>query len=156
MRGSNSETPCVSVWTEIVIKSARPQEARQIPFWEELVRAGRILDEATEREWVDDAECRLRNVLSRIHPQPTLVAYVAERLVDGLEICTITPSKVDKTLFALLCAGQWPHWNDIVEAVPEFGDTHVTFYGLSRFEWCRRWDLQIQRHRIQAEYGIFG
>jgi hypothetical protein len=156
MRGSNSETFYASVWTEIVIKSARPKEARRIPFWEELVRTGRIMDDEAEREWVDDAERRLRQVLSGVQPQPTLAGYVAERLADGLELYTITPIKIDKTIVALLCAGQWPHWDDIVAAVPEFSDTHVTFDGLSRFEWCRRWDLEIQRHRIQAEYGVFG
>jgi hypothetical protein len=108
MRRSNSETRCVSAWTEIVFKGARQQKAREIPFCEELVKAGRILDDATEREWVDDAERRLWKVLSRPHPQPTLLGYVAERLVDGLELYTVTPSQIDKPVFALLCAGQWP------------------------------------------------
>ena len=150
MRGTNS------AWTEIVIKSVRPRESPQIPFWERLVKAGRILDDAAQREWMDDAERRLRHVLSRLDPQPKLLGYVAERLVDGLELHTITPGQIQKPLIAQLCAGEWPGWDEIVVAVPEFNHTHVIFEGRSRFEWFRRWDMRIQRHRMQAEYGIFG
>jgi hypothetical protein len=32
----------------------------------------------------------------------------------------------------------------------------VVFDAVDRREWFRRWDMSLQRHRVQAEYGVFG
>jgi hypothetical protein len=85
-----------------------------------------------------------------------LLGYVAERVDDGLTLYTSTANAVGKHEIGLLSAWVWPCWPEIVEAVPEFDQTHVVFDAVSRNEWSRRWDLTLQQHRAQAEEGIFG
>jgi predicted lipoprotein with Yx(FWY)xxD motif len=85
-----------------------------------------------------------------------LLGYVAERVDDGLTLYTSTADAVGKHEIGLLSAGEWPCWAAIVEAVPEFDQTHVVFDAVSRNEWSRRWDLTLQQHRAQGEEGIFG
>jgi hypothetical protein len=145
-----------SAWMEIMIRRGPPQEPKPIPFMDVVEQANRVLDDATEKEWLDDAERRLRDALSRVDPRPTILGYFAECVDDGLSLYTITLTEVRKHEIGSLSAGEWPCWADIVKAVPEFDNTHVVFDALSRNEWCRRWDMRIQHDRIRAEYGIFG
>jgi hypothetical protein len=114
----------------------------------------RILDDSTQKEWLDDAEQRLRNVISSIDPCPVSYGYVLERDADGLTIQTVTRLKVAKHAIGQLSSGEWPSWNEIIEAVPEFDMTVVVFDTVSRREWSRRWDMRLQQHRIQLEHGI--
>lgn len=137
------------------IKPRCLREALGIPFLRMIEKTGRVLDDSTQKEWLDDAEQRLRSVISRIDPVPVSYGYVAERDANGLTIHTVTGLKVAKHAIGQLSSGEWPCWNEIIEAVPEFDMTLVVFDAGSRREWLRRWDMRIQQHRIQAEYGIF-
>ena len=140
---------------QVRIKPRRLREALGIPFMRMIENTGRVLDDSTQKEWLDDAEQRLRSVISRIDPVPVSYGYVVERDADGLTIHTVTGLKVAKHAIGQLSSGEWPCWNEIIEAVPEFDMTLVVFDAVSRREWLRRWDMRIQQHRIQAEYGIF-
>jgi hypothetical protein len=145
-----------TAWMEILTKVARKRTPKPIPFWEALIEEGRGLYGTAEAEWLEDAERRLRNVLERVDRRPMLLGYVAERVDDGLTLYTSTANAVGKHEIGLLSAWVWPCWPEIVEAVPEFDQTHVVFDAVSRNEWSRRWDLTLQQHRAQAEEGIFG
>jgi hypothetical protein len=140
---------------QVRIKPRRHREALEIPFWTKIEKSGRILDDSTQKEWLDDAEQRLRSVISRIDPCPVSYRYVVERDADGLTIQTVTGLKVAKHAIGQLSSGEWPCWNEIIEAVPEFDMTDVVFDAGSRREWSRRWDVHLQQHRIQLEHGIF-
>lgn len=140
---------------QVQIKPRRLREALEIPFWRMIEKTGRVFDDSTQKEWLDDAEQRLRSVISRIDPLPVSHGYVVERDADGLIICTVTGLKVAKHAIGQLSSGEWPCWNEIIEAVPEFDMTVVVFDAIKRREWSRRWDIHIQQHRIQLEYGIF-
>lgn len=139
----------------ITASSPALNEGRSIPFWDELVNSKRMLDSAAEQEWLDDVERRLREILSRIDPRPTINAYSIQRSADGLTISTITGSQVAKPVIGQLSAGDWPSWNEIVSQVPEFDGTVVIFDAVQTFEWLRCWDMRLQNERIRAEYGIF-
>ena len=140
---------------QVRIKPRRHREALEIPFWTKIEKSGRILDDSTQKEWLDNAEQRLRSVISRIDPSPLSYGYVVERDAAGLVIHTVTGLKVAKHAIGQLSSGEWPCWNEIIEAVPEFDMTVVAFDAVSRREWSRRWDMRLQQHRIQLEHGIF-
>jgi hypothetical protein len=140
---------------QVHIKPRRLREALDIPFWRMIEKTGRVLDDSTQIEWLDDAEQRLRSVISRIDPAPVSYGFVVERDADGLTIHTVTGLKVAKDAIGQLSSGEWPCWNEIIEAVPEFDMTLVVYDAVSRREWLRRWDMRLQQHRIQAEYGVF-
>lgn len=139
---------------KVQIKPRRLREALDIPFLRMIEKTGCILDDSTRKEWLDDAEQRLRSVISRIDPVPVSHGYVVERDADGLTIRTVTPLKVTKHAIGLLSSVEWPCWNEIIEAVPEFDLTLVVFDAVSQREWSRRWDIRLQLHRIQSEHGI--
>jgi hypothetical protein len=132
------------------------QEPKPIPFWEKVVKAGGSLDDTTKKQWIDDAERRMREILLRINPRPVLLGYVVDRVGDALTLYTVTGEALGKHQIGLLSSGEWPGWSEIVEAVPEFDQTDVAFEAVSLYEWFRRWDMRLQGHRIRAEYGIFG
>ena len=96
-----------------------------------LEKNNSVLDDATKKEWVDDEERRLRDILTHVKPRPMISGYSMERSDDVLTVYTITLGKVVKREIGLLSAGDWPCWNDIVKALPEV-DT------VFRYEWsCR-------------------
>ena len=140
---------------QVQIKPRRLREALEIPFWRMIEKTGRVLDDSAQKEWLDDAEQRLRSIISRIDPVPVSFGYVVERDADGLTIHTVTGLKVAKHAIGLLSSGEWPCWNEIIEVVPEFDMTGILFDAVSRREWSRRWDMRIQQNRIQLEHGIF-
>ena len=140
----------------VLIRGPRPQKPRRIPFMQMFEKTNGVLDDAMKKEWVDDAERRLQEVLSRVNPRPMIHGYSMERSDDGLTLYTITAEKVGKQDIGLLSAGDWPRWNEIVKAVPEFDQAQVAFDAVSRYEWIRQWDMRLEERRIQLEYGIFG
>ena len=140
---------------EILIKAPPRRRQKSIPFLRMLERTSRILDDATKNEWVDGVERRLTEVLSHVNPQPMIDGYSLERSGDGLTLYTITAKKVGKREIGLLSAGDWPGWDEIVKAVPEFYSTQIVFDAVSRYEWSRRWDMRVQEARIRSEYGFF-
>lgn len=79
---------------EILIERQPWTKLRAIPFLRRIEKANRILDQAAEKEWVDDAERRLRDVVSRVDPQPILVGYRVERLDDGLVLWALSAEEV--------------------------------------------------------------
>jgi hypothetical protein len=139
---------------EVLIKRPPLRQRKSIPFFRRLEKTNRILDDATKNEWVDDVERRLNEVLSRVNPEPMIRGYSVERSGDGLTLYTITARKVGKREIGLLSAGDWPDWDEIVRAVPEFDLTQIVFDAMSRFEWSRRWDMRVQEARIQFEHGF--
>jgi hypothetical protein len=139
----------------VLIEGPRQRLPMAIPFQRLLEKTHRGLDDATKKEWVDDTERRLREVISHLDPRPTVDGYSVERSEDGLAIYTITAKRVGKTEIGLLSSGDWPMWDEIVKAVPEFDWTRVVFDAVSRYEWSRRWDMRLQQQHIQHEYGVF-
>ena len=139
----------------VLIEGPRRRQPRSIPFQRMLEHTNRGLDDEAKKEWVDDTERRLREVISRVDPRPTIHGYSVERLEDGLAIYTITAERIGKREIGVLSAGDWPKWNEIVKAVPEFDRTQVVFDAVSHHEWTRRWDMRLQLQRVQLEYGIF-
>ena len=130
-------------------------EDRAIPFWEEIVRSGRIVDDEAQLQWLDDVEQRLREILALIDPRPAIEGYCIVRSLDGVTIYTVTGSQVGKREIGLLSAGAWPCWEQIVERVPEFQGTAVVFDAVARHEWLRSWNIRLQRDRMWVEYGVF-
>lgn len=104
---------------------------------------------------LEEMRRRLRDVLQSVRPRPTVLGYVINRVDEGLILYTVTAKQVGKREVALLCAGQWPCWEQIIRAVPEFDGTQVAFDAVSRHEWCRRWGIRLQEDRLRAEHGIF-
>jgi hypothetical protein len=141
---------------EVLIKDHKLREQKSIPFMRMLERENRGLDDGAKNEWVDDADRRLRDVLSTVDPRPMIRGYSVERSGDGLTLITVTGKKVGKREIGLLSAGDWPCWHEIISAVPEFDLTLVVFDAMSQYEWLRRWDMQEQGRRIQLEYGLVG
>lgn len=139
----------------ILIAGSRQRQPRAIPFMRKLEKSNRVLDGTAKKEWVDDAERRLRDVVSRVDPRPMLLGYHVERLDDGLILSTITSNEIGKREIAFLSTGEWPCWIEIVDAVPELDRTAVVFDAAVQFEWSRQWDMLEQERRIQAEYGIY-
>lgn len=154
-RGAHLDQYAKTATMQIQIKPRRFREALEIPFLRTIKDTIRVLDDSTQKEWLDDVEQRLRSVISRIDPVPVSYGYVVERDVHGLTIRTVTGPKVAKHAIGLLSSGEWPCWTEIIEAVPEFDMSVVVFDAVSRREWSRRWDMGIQQHRLQLEYGIF-
>jgi len=140
---------------EILIKDHQLRERKSIPFMRMLERENRGLDDGAKNEWVDDADRRLRDVLSTVDPRPMIRGYSVERSGDGLTLITVTGKKVGKREIGLLSAGDWPCWHEIISAVPEFDLTKVVFDAVSRYEWLRGWDIQEQKRRIDDEYGLY-
>jgi hypothetical protein len=140
---------------EILIKGHQLRERKSIPFMRMLERKNRGLGDVAKIEWVNDADRRLRDVLSNVDPRPMIRGYSVERSDDGLTIITVTANKVGKREIGLLSAGDWPCWHEIIRAVPEFDLTQVVFDAVSRYEWLRRWDMQEQKRRIDDEYGLY-
>lgn len=105
------------------------------------------------KDWVDDAERRMREILLRINPWPMLLGYVVDRVADGITLRTATAEFMEKHQIGLLSSGQWPGWSEIIEAVPEFDQTGVVFEAVSLYEWFCRWDMRLQRHRIPSSFG---
>ena len=154
-----SASECGQVRTaqmKILFGGPPKRKPKPIPFWEKIVKAGGVLDEITKKEWVDDAERRMRGILLRINPRPILFGYVLDRVEDVLTLYTVTAEVLGKHQIGLLSSGEWPGWSEIIKAAPEFDQTEVVFEGVSLYEWFRRWDMNLQGHRIQAQYGIFG
>lgn len=116
---------------EVLTNGARKRPSRPIPFWKALIEKGRGIYGTAGAEWLEDTERRLRDVLQRVDPRPTLLGYVAERINNGPTLYTFTTDAVAKSAIGLLCAGEWPCWTEIVEAVPEFDQTHVVFDAVS-------------------------
>lgn len=138
----------------VTMGSSQEREPRSIPFLEKLIKSDRGLDGVAQNEWIDDVERRLRDVLSRINPGPVVSDYFVDRVNEGLTIYTITAKVIDKCVIGPLSAGDWPCWDEIVDAVPEFDFTMVVFDAVSRYEWSRRWDMRMQERRIHAEFGL--
>ena len=139
----------------VLIEGPRRRPHRSIPFQRMLEHTNRGLDDEAKKKWVDDTERRLREVISRVDPRPMIHGYSIQRSKGGLTIYTITAERIAKRDIGVLSAGDWPMWNEIVKAVPEFDRTQVVFDAVSHHEWSRRWDMRLQQQRIQHEYGVF-
>ena len=67
---------------KVQIKPRCLREALDIPFLRMIEKMGRILDDSAQREWLDDAEQRLRSVISRIDPVPVSYGYIVESVTQ--------------------------------------------------------------------------
>ena len=105
-------------------------------------------------EWADDVECRLREVRSQIDPTPLVLGYAIERSGNSVVVFTASRSELNKQEIATLARGQWPCWEVIVKAVPEFIHATVGFDACKNFEWWRKWDVEVEMSRLRLEHGI--
>ena len=127
---------------------------RQSPFLKAFHKTDRVWDDAAKTEWADDVERRLRKVFHQIHPRPRVLGYVIYRVGNSVGLSTVTSDEQGKQEMAALSAGQWPCWNEIVDAVPELSRSTVCFEGCTRFEWERKWDVEdeIRGFALSTEY----
>jgi hypothetical protein len=103
---------------------------RQSPFLKAFHKTDRIWEDAAKTEWADDVQRRLRKVLHQIHPRPKVLGYVIYRVGNSVGLSTVTSDEQGKQEMAALSAGQWPCWNEIVDAVPELSRSTVCLEGL--------------------------
>lgn len=94
MRYENSRTPRSSIQ---ILKA--------------FLQTDRVWDEATKREWADDVDLRLIEVISQIEPRPTLLSYIIERSANRLVIFTFARPELRKREMAALAREQWPGWD---------------------------------------------
>lgn len=140
---------------EVIVKTRRRRERKVSPFRKMLDRTERVFDEATKKEWMDDLERRLRDILSRVHPKPRIRGYSVERSGEGISIHTISAKRIARREVGLLSSGQWPCWSQIVRAVPEFDQSRILFDAESEFEWSRTWDVGFEHGWFMFEHGIY-
>jgi hypothetical protein len=113
-----------------------------------------VWDDAAKKEWADDVERRLREVRSQIDPRPLVLGYAIERSGNSIVIFTVSRNELNKQEIAALSQGQWPCWDEIVEAVPEFIHSKTGFDACTNFEWWRKWDVEVEMSRFRLEEGI--
>ena len=138
MRYKNSQTP-----------------SRTSPFLKNFLQTGRVWDEPAKREWADDVERRLYEAISQIDTRPTLLGYTIQRSANRVVVFTFARDKLSKQEMATLARGQWPCWDEIEKAVPEFLHTKIELDACTVWEWYRRWDVEDEMRRFRSEHGVF-
>jgi hypothetical protein len=68
---------------------------------------------------------------------------------------TNSPDAITKKRMALLSAGLWLGWKQIIAAVPELTSSLVEVDALRRWEWCRKWDVEREEIRLRADERVF-
>jgi hypothetical protein len=126
------------------------------PFLRAFLETDRVWDDAAKREWADDVERRLREVKSQIDPRPLVLGYAIERSGNRIVIFTVSRNELNKQEIAALSQGQWPCWDEIVNAVPEFSCSKTGFDACTNFEWWRKWDVEDEMSRFCLEEGMVG
>ena len=132
-----------------------PTPSGSSPFLRAFLQTDRVWDDAAKREWADDAERRLREVTAQIDPRPLVLGYYIERFGNSIAIFTVTPDGQSDQEMATLARGQWPCWEEIVKAVPEFIHSKTGFDACTNFEWWRKWDVEVEMSRIRLGDGNF-
>ena len=125
------------------------------PFLKAFLKTDRVWDDAAKTEWADDVERRLREVRSQIDPRPLLLGYAIERFGNSVAVFTVSRDELSKQEMAVLARGEWPCWDEIVKAVPEFIHSKTGFDACTNFEWWRKWDVEVEMSRFRLEHGIF-
>jgi hypothetical protein len=129
---------------------------RQSPFLKAFLKTDRVWDDDAKREWTDDVERRLREVRSQIDPRPLVLGYALERSGNCIVTFTVSRNELNKQEIAALPQGQWPCWDEIVKAVPEFSGSKIGFDACTNFEWLRKWDVEDEMSRFRLEEGMVG
>lgn len=154
--GTNSAGPLKEVTVPMTVRINVPKghhrPPRSSPFLKRLLRRSSILDDAAKKEWADDVECRLQKVVETL--ELSGASYDVERSGNGVRICTVSPKELAKHQIAMLSAGRWPGWSEILKAVPEFTSSMVEFDASQRLEWCRRWDIDDEESDREVQGGI--
>jgi len=83
------------------------------------------------------------------------LGYTVRRFKNSVVINTVTSNDLSKQEIAALTRGEWPCWDKIVKAVPEFIHSTVRFDASTTFEWWRVWDVEDEMSRFRLEHGIF-
>ena len=125
------------------------------PFLKAFLKTGRVWDDAAMREWADDVERRLREVRSQIAPGPLVLGYTIGRRGNVVVVSTVSRNELSKQEIAALSQGQWPCWDEIAEAVPEFIHSMAGFDACATLEWWRKWDVEDGMSRIRLEDSMF-
>jgi hypothetical protein len=123
-------------------------------FLKALLKTGRVWDDAAKREWADDVERQLREVISQIDPRPLVLGYAIERFGNSVVVFTVSRNELSKKEIAALARGQWPRWDKIVKVVPEFIHSTTGFDACTNFEWWRKWDVEDEMSRFRLKHGI--
>ena len=126
------------------------------PFLAAFLRTDRVWDETAKKEWADDVERRLRDVKARIDPRPQILGYSVQRFNNCVAILTVSPNEQSKNELVALARGQWPCWDEIVKAVPEFIHSKTGFDACRSFEWWRKWDVEVGISRLRLKDGMVG
>lgn len=72
---------------------------------------------------------------TRVCLQPTRRRYAIERSGNSVVVFTVSRSELSKQEIAALARGQWPCWDKIVKAVPEFLHSKPGFDACMSFKW---------------------
>lgn len=131
-----------------------PTPSASSPFLRAFLKTGRVWDDDAKKEWADDVEWRLREVMSQIDPRPLVLGYAIERSGNSVVVSTVSRNELSKQAIAALARGQWPCWDKIVKAVPEFLHSKPGFDACMSFEWWRKWDVEVEMSRFRLEHGI--
>ena len=131
------------------------QERPESQFLLALYKDKRVFDDTAKNEWAADVERRLRSVIESVNPAPPISGYHLLRLGTCISISTLTPDRLCKKDVARLVKGNWPAWDEIIAAVPEFTSSSVDFDAYATLEWSRSWDVEWEIGRLRAEYGIY-
>jgi hypothetical protein len=142
-------------WTEVMRYENSQAASSSSPFLRAFLQTDRVWDDAAKKEWADDVERRLREVRSQIDPRPLVLGYAIERSGNIVVIFTVSRNELNKREIAALSQGQWPCWDKIVKAVPEFIQAKVGFEACTNFEWWKKWDVEDEMSRFRLEHGIF-
>jgi hypothetical protein len=124
------------------------------PFLRAFLQTDRVWDDAAKTEWADDVERRLHEVRSQIDPGPLVLGYTIGRRGNVIVVSTVSRNELSKQEIAALSQGQWPSWDEIVKAVPEFTDSKTGFDACTNFEWWKKWDVEVEMSRFRIEDGI--
>jgi hypothetical protein len=125
------------------------------PFLKAFQKTDRVWDNPAKKEWADDVERRLFEITYHIDTRPLLLGYTIERSENRVVVYTFARDGLSKEEMAALARGQWPSWDKIVKAVPEFNHSTVQFDACRTFEWLRVWDVEVEMSRFRLEHGVF-
>jgi hypothetical protein len=141
--------------TDVMLFENSQTPSSSSPFLNAFLKTDRVWDDASMKEWADDVERRLREVRSQIDPGPLVLGYSIGRRGNVVVVSTVSRNELNKREIAALSQGQWPCWDEIVKAVPEFTDSKTGFDACTSFEWWRKWDVEDEMRRFRVEDGMF-
>jgi len=83
-----------------------------------------------------------------------LILSDIQRVKHCVTIHTVTANWQTRQNVAALLAGQWPHLDEIIKAVPEMVQLPIRFEACPDLERSRKWDVEDEMSRFRLEHGV--